>query len=118
MKYMLLMYADESKAPQTPEDYQAAAQAWYGFNEEATAAGVLLSNNGLDPIASATTVRVQEGKTLITDGPFAETHEKLGGYYLLECKDLDEAIRWAEKIPTANYGSIEVRPLNQWSQKQ
>jgi hypothetical protein len=118
MKYMLLMYADESKAPQTPEDYQAAAQAWYGFNEEAKAAGVLLSNNGLDPIASATTVRVQEGKTLITDGPFAETHEKLGGYYLLECKDLDEAIRWAEKIPTANYGSIEVRPLNQWSQKQ
>ena len=117
MKYMLLMYANESKAPQTPEEYQAAAQAWYAFGEEARAAGVLLSNNGLSPIADATTVRVREGKTLITDGPFAETHEQLGGYYLLDCQDLDEAMRWAEKIPTAKYGSIEIRPLNQWSQK-
>lgn len=117
MKYMLLMYVDEAKAPQTPDEYQAVTQAWYGFNEEAKAAGALLSNNGLDPIANATTVRVREGKPLITDGPFAETHEQLGGYYLLDCKDLDEAIRWAEKIPTAQYGSIEVRPLNKWSQK-
>ena len=118
MKYMLLMYADESKAPQTAEEYQAVAQAWYGFGEEARAAGVLLSNNGLDPIANATTVRVRENKALISEGPFAETHEQLGGYYLLDCKDLDETIRWAEKIPTAKYGSIEIRPLNQWSQKQ
>lgn len=117
MKYMLLMYADESKAPQTPEEYQAAAQSWYRFNEEAKAAGVLLLNNGLDPIANATTVRVRNGKMLVSDGPFAETHEQLGGYYLLDCKDLDEAMRWAEKIPTAKYGSIEIRPLNQWSQK-
>lgn len=117
MKYMLLMYADESKAPKTAEEHQAVAQAWYGFNEEAKGAGVLLSNNGLDPVATATTLRLREGKTLITDGPFTETHEQLGGYYLLDCKDLDEAIRWAEKIPTANYGSIEIRPLNQWSQK-
>ena len=78
---------------------------------------VLLSNNGLDPIANTTTVRVREGKTLITDGPFAETHEQLGGYYLLDCQDLDEAIRWAEKIPTGKYSSIEVRPLNRWSQE-
>ena len=118
MKYLLLMYANESEAPKTPEEYQAVAQAWTAFGQEASAAGVLLSNNGLDPIANATTVRVREGKTLITDGPFAETHEQLGGYYLLDCKDLDEAVRWAEKIPTAKYGSIEVRPLNQWSQKQ
>jgi hypothetical protein len=117
MKYMLLLYADESKAPQTPEEYQAVAQAWYSFNEEAKAAGVLLSNNGLDPITTATTVQVRKHKTSITDGPFAETHEQLGGYYLFDCKDLDEAIRWAEKIPTATYGSIEVRPLNRWSQK-
>ena len=118
MKYMLLLYADESKSPQTPKEYQAVTQAWYSFNEEAKAAGVLLSNNGLDPIANATNVQVRENKTSITDGPFAETHEQLGGYYLFDCKDLDEAIRWAEKIPTATYGSIEVRPLNQWSQKQ
>ncbi|HUE99844.1 MAG TPA: YciI family protein [Anaerolineales bacterium] len=117
MKYMLLMYGNESEAPKTPEEHQAVAQAWYGFGEEAKAAGVLISNNGLDPIAHATTVRVRDSKTLITDGPFAETHEQLGGYYLLDCKDLDEALRWAEKIPTAKYGSIELRPLNQWSQK-
>jgi hypothetical protein len=117
MKYMLLMYANESDAPQTPEEYQAVANDWYSFGEEAKAAGVLLSNNGLDLIATATTVRVRDNKTLITDGPFAETHEQLAGYYLLDCKDLDEAIHWAERIPTARYGSIEVRPLNQWSQK-
>ena len=116
MKYMLLMYADESKTPQTPEEYQAVAHAWTSLGQELSGAGVLISNNGLDPIANATTVRIREGKTLITDGPFAETHEQLGGYYLVECRDLDEAIRWAEKIPTATYGSIEIRPLNQWSQ--
>jgi hypothetical protein len=116
MKYMLLMYANESKAPEyTPEEHQAAAQAWYAFGQEAEAAGVLLSNNGLCPVADATTVRVREGKTLITDGPFAETHEQLGGYYLLDCQDLDEALRWAAKIPLAKYSSIEVCPLNQWS---
>jgi hypothetical protein len=116
MKYMLLMYADESIASKfTPEEYQAAGQAWYALGKELEAAGVLLSNCGLSPIASATTVRVREGKALTTDGPFAETHEQLGGYYLLECKDLDEALGWAAKIPTAKYGSIEVRP--QWVQK-
>ena len=81
------------------------------MRKELKAAGVLLANNGLDPVTNATTVRVRDGKTLITDGPFAETHEQLGGYFLLECNDLDEAIRWAEKIPTAKYGSIEIRPL-------
>ena len=85
------------------------------MNQEVEAAGVLVSNNGLSSVADATTVRVREGKKLITDGPFAETHEQLGGYYVLECKDLDEAISWAVKIPSAIYGSIEVRPL--WSQK-
>jgi len=117
MKYMLLMYANEAKAPKTPEEQQAVAQAWYGFGKEAEAAGVLLSNNGLSSVTDATTVRVRDGKTLITDGPFAETHEQLGGYYLFDCKDLDEVIGWAAKIPSAKYGSIEVRPLNQWSQK-
>ncbi|HEU4744190.1 MAG TPA: YciI family protein [Anaerolineales bacterium] len=116
MKYMLLLYADESKMPQTPEAQQAVAPAWYALGKELDAAGVLLSNHGLDPIVSPTTVRVKEGKTLVTDGSFAETHEQLGGYYLVDCKDLEEAIGWAEKIPTAKYGSMEVRPLNRWSQ--
>ena len=116
MKYMLLLYADESKMPQTAEEQQAIAPAWYALGKELEAAGVLLSNHGLDPIANATTVRVKDGKTLVADGPFAETHEQLGGYYIVDCNDLDEAIRWAGKIPSAKYGSIEVRPLNRWSQ--
>ena len=115
MKYMLLMYADESKGLETPEDQEAVSQAvWFALMKEMKDAEVLLSNTGLSPIANATTVRVREGKTLITDGPFAETHEQLGGFFLLECKDLDEALRWAEKIPHAKYGSVEVRPL--WSE--
>ena len=112
MKYLLLMYASESKLP-PPEEIQAAVPAWQALLKETKEAGVLVSTNGLAPGTNATTVRMREGKTLITDGPFAETHEQLGGYFLLDCKDLDEAIRWAEKIPTAKYGSIEVRPL--WS---
>jgi hypothetical protein len=116
MKYLLLMYANEAEAPnKTPEEYQAAAQAWGDFGKEIEAAGVVLSNNGLSSVTDATTVRVRNGKTLIADGPFAETHEQLGGYYLLDCQDLDEALRWAAKIPSATYGSIEVRPT--WSQK-
>ena len=116
MKYMLLLYADESKMPQTAEEQQAIAPAWYALGKELEAAGVLLSNHGLDPIANATTVRVKDGKTLVADGPFAETHEQLGGYYIVDCNDLDETIRWAEKSPSVKYGSIEVRPLNRWSQ--
>jgi hypothetical protein len=115
MKYMLLMYANESVELKTPEQQQAVAPpVWFALMDEMKASGVLLSNNGLSPVANATTVRVREGKTLITDGPFAETHEQLGGFFLLECKDLDEALRWAEKIPHAKYGSVEVRPL--WSE--
>jgi hypothetical protein len=115
MKYMLLMYFTESKAPVSPEAYQAAAMAWQAYSKEIEAAGVLVSNSGLSSVTDATTVRVRDGKTVTTDGPFAETHEQLGGYYLLDCKDIDEAVRWAEKIPSAKYGSIEVRPV--WSQK-
>ncbi len=113
MKYMLLMYASESDVPQTPEQQKAAAPAWQALGKEVAAAGVLVASHGLSSAANATTLRVRNGKTLTTDGPFAETHEQLGGYFLLECKDLDEAIRWAEKIPTARYGSIEIRP--EWS---
>lgn len=115
MKYLLLMYANESEAP-PPEEYPAVGQAWAAYMKEANAAGVMLSNGGVAPDSSATTVRVREGKVLITDGPFAETHEQLGGYSLLECENLDEAIRWAEKIPTAKYGAVEIRPL--WSPNQ
>jgi hypothetical protein len=116
MKYMLLTYANETDVPNTPEEYKVAAPAWDALRHEVEAAGVLLSSSGLAPIANATTLRLRHGKRLIIDGPFAETHEQLGGYLLLDCKDLDEALHWAEKIPTAKYGSIEIRPLNQWPQ--
>jgi hypothetical protein len=114
MKYLLLMYAAESVDSElSPEDLQAAAKTWAAFRKEIGASGALISSNGVAPDTTATTIRVRNGKTLITDGPFAETHEQLGGYFLIDCADLDEAIRWAEKIPTAKYGSIEIRPL--WS---
>jgi hypothetical protein len=115
MKYMLLMYADETKAPQTPKEQEALAPAWYALLRDMKSAGVLLSEGGL-PAATTTTVRVREGKILTTDGPFAETHEQLGGYFLLNCQDLDEAIGWAARIPGAEVGSIEVRPL--WTPDQ
>src|SRR5258706_15595071 len=110
MKYILLMYANESEAPKTPEEHQAIAQAWYAYMGEAKAAGILLDNSGMDPDGTATTIRVRDGKTLITDGPFAETHEQIVAYSVLNCTNLAETIRWADKIPTSRYGSIEVRP--------
>ena len=114
MKYLLLMYADQSIGSKwSKEELQIAAKTWADFRKEMSASGVLVSSSGVAPDASATTVRVRSDKTMITDGPFAETHEQLGGYFLVDCKDLNEAIRWAEKIPTAKYGSIEIRPL--WS---
>ncbi len=115
MKYLLLMYASESQTTKLPpEETQALFQTWQSLLREAQDAGVLLSSTGLAPIANATTVRVREGQTLCTDGPFAETHEQLGGFFLAECKDLDEAIGWAAKVPHARYGSVEIRPL--WDQ--
>lgn len=115
MKYMLLMYASEAEMPHfTPEEQQAIGKEWQTLLKEAKAAGVLLANNGLASIATATTVRIREGKALTVDGPFAETHEQLGGFLMLNCQDLDEAIQWATKVPQARYGSVEIRPL--WDQ--
>lgn len=112
MKYMMLIYWNHHDTPDiTPEEQQELRKSWFNFNKEAKAAGVLLDYNGLLDATDATTVRVRDGKTLITDGPFAETHEQLGGYYVLDCKDLDEAISWAAKIPAAIAGSIEIRPM-------
>jgi hypothetical protein len=112
VKYLLTIYTDESRyATMTPDD-SARLMAEYGaFGQEAQKAGVLLGGEGLQPTATATTVRVHDGEALFTDGPFAETREQLGGYYLLECGDLDEAARWAAKIPDARDGAVEVRPI-------
>jgi len=111
MRYLLSIYGDESqRVALTPEDGARIMGGYDAFDREARAAGVLVDGAGLQPTPTATTVRVRDGERLITDGPFAETKEQLGGFYLLECKDLDEAIEWAAKIPGAQHGSVEVRP--------
>jgi hypothetical protein len=112
MKYLLTIYADESRwANASPEDVQQVMAAYGAFGEAAQQAGVLVGGEGLQPSSTATTVRVRDNETISTDGPFAETREQLGGYYLLDCRDLDDAIGWAARIPDANGGTIEVRPV-------
>ena len=116
MKYLLLIYADVSKRPNyTPEQLKVAQQANSDYITAAQAAGVLAQNEDFHPIAKATTVRVRDDKTLTADKPFAETEEQLTGYLMLDCKDLDEAIRWAAKTPGAKYGSVEIRPVASYS---
>ena len=113
MKFIALIYTDESQMVNaTPEDGAAVMQAYNEFGQAATEAGVFQGvGDGLQPTATATTVRVRDGERLLTDGPFAETKEQLGGFYSLECKDLDEALSWAARIPGAAFGSVEVRPV-------
>lgn len=108
MQFLALIYNVEG---QDDVDFDTLIGQYHVFGEEATAAGVMIGGNALQPVSTATSVRVRDGKQMLTDGPFAETKEQLGGYYLLDCKDLDEAVNWAAKIPTARYGSIEVRPV-------
>jgi hypothetical protein len=111
MKYMLLIYGNENPSMQPTEaEIQAEMAAYFAFNEEMSKRGVLVHGEALHPTHSAKTARVRAGQPLFTDGPFAETKEQLGGYYLVDCKDLDEAIEIAAKIPGAAYGSVEIRP--------
>ena len=117
MQYLLLIYGQESDWSKIPPAQAGALMEEYGkFTQELSASGKNLGSNRLKDVASATTVRVRDGKRVITDGPFAETKEQLGGYYLVEAKDLDEAISLAAKIPSARFGSIEVRPV--WVMEQ
>jgi hypothetical protein len=112
VKYLLTIYTDESRwADASPEDGARLMAAYEAFGREVTEAGAFLSGEGLQPTATATTVRVRDGERILTDGPFAETREQLGGYYLLDCPDLDTAIGWAAKIPDAANGAVEVRPV-------
>jgi len=112
MEYLLLIYSPEKELEKrSPADY-AALNAEYGkFTADLKEKGHFKGGNPLQPTATATTVRAHDGKVLKTDGPFAETKEQLGGYYLVEAKDLDEAIALAARVPSARFGSIEVRPI-------
>jgi len=112
MRYLLLIYTNESADQSaTPAQQAAVMEAYNTFTREVHASGAFLAGEALQPTSTATTVKIRNGKVTTTDGPFAETKEQLGGYYLVNCKDLDEAIRWAGKIPGAAFGSIEVRPI-------
>jgi hypothetical protein len=112
MRYLALIYGDEKAgANATPEEQKQTMDAYTAFGKEAADAGVTQGGEALEPTSTATTVRVRNGEVLTTDGPFAETKEQLGGYYLFDCKDLDQAIEFAAKIPGAAHGSVEVRPI-------
>ena len=110
MKYLLTIYVDESGwGDVTPEEAQATTAEYGALTQKMAEAGVLLGGDGLQPAATAKTVRVRDGERVTSDGPFAETKETLGGYFLIDCDSLDEAIGWAEKVPGALDGAVEVR---------
>ena len=112
MRYLLLIYGPEVNADDSsPEEQVAVMEAYHAFTQHVKATGAYLGGEALEPTVTATTVRVRDGQTLTTDGPFAETKEALGGYYLVDAKDLDEAIDIAGRIPDAKTGSVEIRPI-------
>lgn len=111
MKCMLLLYSEPTAGPQTDEEMAAEMPLWFAYTEALETAGVLLGGEALQPTETATTVQVRDGATAHTDGPFAETKEILGGFYMLEVDNLDAALEWGAKAPCAPYGSVEVRPI-------
>ncbi len=118
MKYLLALYGDENaEANVPPEQQQAGLQEWFKIDEQIRKSVTVVSSEALHPTSTATTVRQQNGKVVRSDGPFAETKEQLGGYYLIDAKDLDEAIKWAGKMPNLLWGgSVEVRAVQVFEQ--
>jgi hypothetical protein len=116
MRYALLIYGSEQDWAGASEADQAAEfQAYADFTKDIVDRGLFQAGDALQPTATATTVRLRDGETLTTDGPFAETKEQLGGFYVVDCKDLDEAIELAARIPAARGGSVEVRPIMEFN---
>jgi hypothetical protein len=119
VQYALLIYdentANPSPEPPDPAVWGQVMDEYNAFTKAITDAGIYKGGEALEPNPTATTVRVRDGRTITTDGPFAETKEGLGGFYVLECKDLDEALAWAAKCPGSWYGSVEVRPVVDFS---
>jgi len=112
MQFMLLIYDDgEIWQGFSEEERNAVMGEYFAFTDQLREAGAYVAADALQPIGTATTVRVRDGEQLLTDGPFAETKEQLGGYYVVDVDSIDEAIQWAAKIPSARFGSIEVRPV-------
>ena len=112
MQYMLLIYSDDTDWANLPDADRGRIYNEYGtFTAELQASGKMVAGDALQSIGTATSIRIRDGKTLTTDGPFAETKETLGGYYLIDVDTLDEALEWGAKVPGAKYGTIEVRPV-------
>ena len=112
MQYLLMIYASEAEeAKMTPADTGKLMQAYGAYSEALVKAGAMQSGNRLRPVTDATSVRVRNGKTEVLNGPYAETREQLGGYYLIDVPDLDAALSWAARCPSSSYGTIEVRPI-------
>jgi hypothetical protein len=117
MKYLCLIYDDESTwATMSQADAEAMMGEYFAFTDGIRKSGQYIAGEALQPVQTATTVRVRNGKLSTTDGPFAETKEQLGGYYLIEAKDLNDAIQVAARIPSAKSGSVEVRPIQVFEQ--
>src|SRR5689334_8095078 len=118
MKYLCLIYDEEKKIGSMPKNESDAFMGeYFAFTEGIQKTGHYLGGNALKPVQTATTVRVRNGKVSTTDGPFAETKEQLGGYYLIDARDLNDAIQVAAKIPSARIGSVEVRPIMEFNQQ-
>ena len=112
MKYLVMIYASEAEeAKIKPEERGKMMQAYGAYSEALVKAGAMQGGERLRPIADATSVRVRNGKTEVLNGPYADTHEQLGGYYLIDVPDLDSALSWAARCPTSSLGTIEVRPI-------
>src|SRR5258708_40322250 len=119
MRYMMLVYTQETEMEKaSPEEMAKVFGGHVAVQQETQRRGIFRAADPLKYTSTATTVRLKDGKTLVTDGPFAETKEQLAGYYILDCADLDEAIQWASRIPTAcggDYGCVEIRPIREMS---
>jgi hypothetical protein len=111
MRYMLLIYGEEPTAQPSQEELDAEMAEWWAYDTAVKESGVFITGDALQPSQTATTVRVKGEERLVTDGPFAETREVLGGFYVIDVPDLDTALDWAAKCPGAKYGSMEVRPV-------
>jgi hypothetical protein len=118
MKYLLMLYADETAGSKVSKEvWEGMMSQFHAWSDAMTKAGVSNTFQPLHPTSAATTVRVPNGKRIVTHGPFAETKEQLGGFYLIEAQNLDEAIEWAARCPGAQYGSIEIRPVSEYATK-
>jgi len=116
VRYLLLIYSEEPVGAPDPADVEKTMNEYWAYSEAVTSAGIGGSGEALQPSTTATSVRVRDGQRVVTDGPFAETREVLGGFYLIDVPDLDAAIEWAERCPGAKVGTMEIRPVMEFGE--